>query len=70
MSGQWSQTDSDWLVYHNKELTKSLDNFVSLVGKPPLILEEANQSLVFITDHLVCFMSLLSCSHAFICSSL
>ena len=70
MSGRWSWTDNDWLVYYNKELTKSLNDFVSLVGKPPLVLEEANQSLVFITDHLVGFMSLSSCLCTFICSSL
>lgn len=53
MSGQWSQTDNDWLVAYLKELTKALDDFVTLVGEPPLVLEEANQTLAFITDQLV-----------------
>ena len=53
MSGQWSQIDNDWLVAYLKELTKALDDFVTLVGEPPLVLEEANQTLAFITDQLV-----------------
>jgi hypothetical protein len=53
MSGQWSQTDNDWLVAYLKELTKALDDFVTLVGEPPLVLEEANQTLAFITEQLV-----------------
>ena len=56
MSGHWLRSDSDWLVSYYKELTKSLDDFVILVAQPPLILEEANQVLVFITAHLVRFI--------------
>ena len=65
MSGRWLRSDSDWLVSHYKELTKSLDNFVILVAQPPLILE-ANQVLVFITAHLVHFIHYFwRCSHIF-----
>ncbi len=53
MSGQWSRAENDWLVSYFKGLTKALDDFVTLVGEPPLVLEEANQTLAFITVHLV-----------------
>lgn len=53
MSGQWSRAENDWLVIYFKGLTKALDDFVTLVGEPPLVLEEADQSLAFITFHLV-----------------
>ena len=53
MSGQWSRAENDWLVSHFNGLTKALDDFVTLVGEPPLVLEEANQTLAFITVHLV-----------------
>jgi hypothetical protein len=53
MSGQWSRAENDWLVIYFKGLTKALDDFVTLVGEPPLVLEEADQTLAFITFHLV-----------------
>lgn len=63
MSGHWSQTDNDWLVFHHRDLTKALNNFIALVNNPPLMLSEANQALISITARLVCYSYFLDCSY-------
>ena len=50
----FSRTDSDWINSKLQELTEVHNDFVTLVSTPPLILEQANIALIYLTAQLVC----------------
>ena len=49
----FSCTDSDWINSKLQELTEACNDFVTLVSTPPLILEQANIALIYLTAQLV-----------------
>ena len=56
MSGSWSKADSDWLISHYEELLTAHKDFIALVHKSLLVLEDANQALISLTTRLVCLV--------------
>jgi hypothetical protein len=64
MCASWSKVDNDWLITHYEELTAAREDFMSLVTKSPLVLEEVDQALNSLAARLVCLLSVSSfCSH-------
>jgi hypothetical protein len=63
MSGFWSKANSDWLNSRYEELTTARRDFIALVAKSPLVLEDANQALIFFTTRLVRFAVLWRDAH-------